>query len=466
MPLLGVCLGHQGLCSAYGGKVVHAPEAMHGRLSAVTHEDSRLFAGLPREFQVVRYHSLCVEQPLPDELEADRLDQRRDPDGASPTATGRSGACSSTPSRSRTEHGRALLARFRDLTIEHSGRRGAAARCGLDEPVAAGAERRRRPSSSCGSSGSTRPTTPSAPSPTSTATATRPSGSTAAMLDGRARFSFMGDASGPLGSTDQLRRRQRRADGRSAAARSGSLEESIFDYLSREMRRLRYLSDDLPFDFNCGFAGYFGYELKADVEGDDAHASTMPDACVRLRRPDDRLRSPRGRHLRARRLPAPDDARTTDRWIAETCLRLASLPPIAEPEWSEVATEREPVGFKLARSHQQYLDDIAECKRQLIDGESYEICLTNKITADVGPDPLRALPDPAPGQPGALLGLPEVRRGGGAELLAGALPLDRPRSLGGGEADQGHGPARQRAGRGRAPRRGAAHRREDAAPRT
>ena len=55
-------------------------------------------------------------------------------------------------------------------------------------------------------------------------------------------------------------------------------EESIFDYLSREMKRLRYLSDDLPFDFNCGFVGYFGYELKADVEGDLPHQSSMPDA--------------------------------------------------------------------------------------------------------------------------------------------------------------------------------------------
>ncbi len=41
---------------------------------------------------------------------------------------------------------------------------------------------------------------------------------------------------------------------------------------------MRYLSHDLPFDFNCGFVGYFGYELKADCEGNDAHRSTMPDA--------------------------------------------------------------------------------------------------------------------------------------------------------------------------------------------
>jgi anthranilate synthase/aminodeoxychorismate synthase-like glutamine amidotransferase len=68
LPLLGVCLGHQGLGALHGAAVVPAPEPVHGRLSAVLHDDGPLFAGIPREFQAVRYHSLCVEQPLPDEL--------------------------------------------------------------------------------------------------------------------------------------------------------------------------------------------------------------------------------------------------------------------------------------------------------------------------------------------------------------------------------------------------------------
>ena len=70
MPLLGVCLGHQGIGHVAGAPVVHAPEVMHGRMSAVYHDDSPLFAGIPQGFQVVRYHSLCVEEPLPAELEA------------------------------------------------------------------------------------------------------------------------------------------------------------------------------------------------------------------------------------------------------------------------------------------------------------------------------------------------------------------------------------------------------------
>lgn len=62
IPILGVCLGHQGICAAFGGRVVRAPQVMHGKTSMCTHDNSELFAGLPQPFEVMRYHSLMAEQ--------------------------------------------------------------------------------------------------------------------------------------------------------------------------------------------------------------------------------------------------------------------------------------------------------------------------------------------------------------------------------------------------------------------
>jgi anthranilate synthase component II len=70
VPILGVCLGHQAVGAAFGGRIVRAPRLMHGKVSMIAHDSAGVFAGLPNPFQATRYHSLIVERStLPSELE-------------------------------------------------------------------------------------------------------------------------------------------------------------------------------------------------------------------------------------------------------------------------------------------------------------------------------------------------------------------------------------------------------------
>jgi len=391
VPLLGVCLGHQGLSWVHGARVMPAPVVMHGRISTVVHEGSPLFAGIPREFQVVRYHSLCVEQPLPPALE--------------PIARTSDGVLMAVAHRARpqwgvqfhpesicTEHGPRLLANFRDLTRE----RGVAPRRAPRRGPAAARNGVRPARSDVRARGVAGPAKLALRvkrldrlhDPERAFVDLYGDRETAFWLDSskadeRARFSFIGAPDGPHGAVITYDV----GDGSLRIQRAGEVQvrkESIFDYLSREMRDLHHVCDDLPFDFNCGFVGYFGYECKADCEGNDVHRSTLPDAAFvfagRLIAFDHRERC-----TYVLCLTEPGGEEQAERWIAETCLRLAAPAPSITSRWDRAGQEQ-PVDFRLSRSHEQYLQDIATCKRRLTEGETYEICLTNKITAETGVD--------------------------------------------------------------------------------
>jgi len=79
IPLLGICLGHQSIGQAFGGKIVRAREVMHGKTSMIYHNDSGVFSGLDNPYEATRYHSLVVEQAnLPDCFEITAWTQHAD----------------------------------------------------------------------------------------------------------------------------------------------------------------------------------------------------------------------------------------------------------------------------------------------------------------------------------------------------------------------------------------------------
>ena len=115
-PLLGVCLGLQGIGWGEGGGVERAPEPMHGRVVAIEHDGTGLFAGIPSPFQAVRYHSLALAHPLPSSLHETAssdgvlmaIEHRRRPQWG----------VQFHPESIATEHGKQLISNFRDLTTQ------------------------------------------------------------------------------------------------------------------------------------------------------------------------------------------------------------------------------------------------------------------------------------------------------------------------------------------------------------
>jgi para-aminobenzoate synthetase len=408
VPVLGVCLGHQALAHAMGGTVEHAPEVMHGRLSRIHHDGSTLFAGIPQGFLAVRYHSLVVGA-VPPQLRVTAWTA----DGVIMALAHRARPLYGVqfhPESVSTRHGRALLENFRDVTPR---RRAAAAR---PAPPAAP----RRP-----------PAAPAPPVPSAGVQVRHrrvdawcePEAAFAELYAGHehavwldssrsgagvARFSFMGAPDGPLGRVVRYDVGARTVVAESAAGREARAE-SILDHLRRELGRLRAGVPELPFDFVGGYVGYLGFELKAECGGRPAHASPLPDAAFVL---CDRLIAfdHRERRVYLVALADGEGLADADAWLAATAQRLRALtrePPPVPPAPAARGTLR----FTLHDPPEAYLEHIAACRREIFEGETYEVCLTTELRSEGTIDPLpayRALRARNPAPFAALLRLGEL----------------------------------------------------------
>ncbi|MFS4096328.1 aminodeoxychorismate synthase component I [Streptomyces sp. AF1A] len=381
LPVLGVCLGHQAIAHLAGGTVSSAPEPRHGHLTRVKHSDDELFAGIPTEFTAVRYHSLCVQDPLPDTLIA----TARSEDGVIMALRHRDlprWGVQFHPESIASEFGRELVANFTELTRRTAATR---ARAGEQPPAAratADAEPLATGSAPAGRLRILSTDLPEAVDSEAVFLELFADSPDSFWLDssrveaGLSRFSFLGDAGGPLSEVLTYRVGAAAVKARDAAG-VRVLSGSVFDVLQARLRERAVDPGSLPFDLTGGYVGYFGYELKAECGASARHSADTPDAAWMLA---DRLVAID--HLENRTyVLALYDERTEDEaraWVERTATRLVQLRPAPVPDRTDAAPAPDPAEH-LVRGQAGYEDDVRAAQRQLIRGESYEICLTDKL---------------------------------------------------------------------------------------
>jgi para-aminobenzoate synthetase len=427
IPVLGICLGHQGIGNLLSGMVGAAPMAMHGRLSRVRHDETGLFAGIPQDFSVVRYHSLAVTGSLGPEGRVTAwtddgvvmgIEHRRRP----------LWGVQFHPESVATEHGRRLVENFYDR-LGHRGRPRSrrakirAARSGRLRAVDTADDALKLHVRSVEGQPSTELLfqrlfgdeqhafwLDSADAPTRLA-----------------QRSFLGTSAGTdrcVLEYDVIKKSvTTHKDGPSTTEQA-----SIFDVLDRELAaRAIQAPADASDGLLSGFVGYLGYECKADCGSPNTHASDVPDALLML----------------ANRVVAVDHVanrthvlalcrhgdRDAERWLdqAERAVRelldsaAAEAPPMGaaaqsgeQPGGAAQAAGSGPrrgapdgggdgggadgggaegdgadgsVSFQCGRGREQYLADILRCQAALAAGESYEVCLTDQISTSASPEP-------------------------------------------------------------------------------
>ena len=399
VPILGVCLGHQGLAHVHGGRVVHAPEPMHGRLSVIRHDNSALFSGIPDGFMAVRYHSLVVAEPLPALLTKTAWTD----DGLvmGLRALGRDHwGVQFHPESICTEFGRQLLSNFRDIAAERKRIAPPHSRARVDAVVdRTASEQMLRPRASTGNEQyyvrcRTINRIFDAEFVFDNLFVAAPVSfwlDSSMLRQGAGRFTAMGCGIGRAGCLVRYDAASNTLTIIDANGREERREQNIFDYLAEEMERRKCELAELEFDFSCGFVGYFGYELKWEC----GSRARPPDSIVvdsQFKAPVDPAAAPDAMFLLADSLVVFDhltetthllsliragEEKIAESWFDETEERLRSLTPLGKSQSPSTGA----TAFCLSRDRDTYLAQIRECLRFISDGKSYEICLTNKLRA-------------------------------------------------------------------------------------
>jgi para-aminobenzoate synthetase len=416
IPLLGVCLGHQGLCHVEGATVETAPEPCHGRTSVIRHDGTGLFAGIPSPFLATRYHSLVVAD-APDTLKVTAYTIDRSGKKLVMGVEHRSRpqwGVQFHPESIATQYGRELVDNFLRLA-------GVRSQQSTTTKVPAARVRTRclgshaQPQTRAGRFRLISRRLQHQPDPEEVYSQLFADQEGAFWLDssrvieGLSRFTITG-GSGPHGewvtADANCGVNIRYSDGTVT-----HLEQSIFDYIGQQTAERAVTGMKTDCDFALGYVGYLGYELKAESGGDAAHQSDLPDAgfvfCDRAVVIDHKLGETWLLALASHEMR--DEAEATS-WldVAERTVRSSLHTKPIETETCST-TVHVPAAFR--ESPGKYADNIQQCMKEILAGETYEVCLTTTVTVDATIDTLETYRDLRRRSPvpyGALLQFPGV----------------------------------------------------------
>lgn len=462
IPLLGICLGHQGLAHLSGLGVREMATPRHGIVSQVEHDGTGLFEGVPDPFPVVRYHSLEVVDPTVEQRATSlRVTARAADDGCVMALADAAGAprwgVQFHPESVLSAHGDQLIANFLRMAGVWPAR-------GADQAVPQDQPQHRRqdqpqdrpqdqpqgqpqhrgrlgPEQAQGVSGQKMAPSPSARPRRQVHLCSEKvlgAGQAQAMdvwtlhhrlTDGSARSVWLDSSDGSGHSVI--------VDGQGPLAheivhRVGEHEQTFFDRLDHGLEAIEMVDalPELPFAWRPGYVGYLGYELKAETGGEVVHRSPWPDGwmlfadrgvvidhdhatvhALWVEDPDDpNVAQAQGEWLRQVRAAVSGAAlmveATSDEMEGPSRARDGAQRAGAGTDRSEVEAHARPRDDEAA-----YLAKVVACQDQIARGESYEICLTTTFeaqTAATESDLYRVMREVSPVPHGVWLRSPEV----------------------------------------------------------
>jgi aminodeoxychorismate synthase component I len=205
------------------------------------------------------------------------------------------------------------------------------------------------------------------------------------VMQGYSRFSFMGECG--AGECDFQFSYQTQTE-EISKHHKGEVEKihaPLFPYLDKIMRENKVEDSELPFKFCGGLVGYLGYELKRETSNTSVYQSPQPDAAfffITRFLAFDHLTD----ELYLVALINEEDKESGELWLRQTEAKIGQIGEEKTAELYTAKTPAQPIQFCLEREYHQYLRDIAICKQKILDGESYEVCLTNQVKADLDID--------------------------------------------------------------------------------